>query len=498
MNYRPKILLIFALLLGLIFYGAVGYTKVNTPLSKEHSKSATNTEKTSSSNIHFDEIVIKGFPGAQSGNSAISDEKQKELTLKISNDAQEDFMSWCKRQGLIIAILGVVAFFAVIGFIWFSIDRTIEKSVEKLVKEEIARSNRLIDNAVSRLVDKQAEIVVVTDKTIEATTNANDEIDKAKKILGKLQDTGNELENKQSEFQIKINEEIKNKEKEIVELGSKTESIKDEQKAFNDELKSKTENEIPQLEQKINALERVISILDKDGKAKDQVVTELITYLESKSLETRNEVAEFLPRFEPESSKINTAFLDILNNKNPDRKFRPILLSGLGKLRNDGNTLAYLIKLVENMNDSDMLAIIGALGEIGETGDISEIGKISKTKITDTELESIIDKLLSILNDDLDSKAFSKESEITASDIRGAISLALSYYGKKAARAVNDLINLLADKKPETCINACIALGRIGVQDAIPALQKLIDDEDTWEEVKKAASESIEKIQQSA
>jgi len=59
MNYRPKILLIFALLLGLMFYGAIGYTQAKTALSTEQSKSATYAEKTSSSNIHIDDIVIK-------------------------------------------------------------------------------------------------------------------------------------------------------------------------------------------------------------------------------------------------------------------------------------------------------------------------------------------------------------------------------------------------------------------------------------------------------
>lgn len=490
----------FPLLLGVMFCGVMGFAQAKNAIPTEQSKSVASAGKTSSSNIHIDEIVIK-TPSTQSGNLPISKDEYEILVSKLSNDAQEDFISWCKRQGLIISIFGLVLIIAVLRLIWDSVNKAIEDSVKESVKEllktEIDRSTKFIDNTISSF-DKKRE------QAIEITEQVKVKINLAQETIEELQNTGNELKDKQNEFQEKVSEEIKNKEKEIIELNSKTEEIKNEQKAFNDDLRSKTESEIPQLEQKINALERIINIIDKEGSAKKQVVNDLIKYLYDTNLETRYEVAEFLPRFDPESIPINEAFLDILKTKNPDKIFRPILLSGLGKLAryntllavfddDSSNHLSYLLNLVENMNDPDILAIIGALGEIGETADIGEIGKIGKSKITDTELESIIDKLLSILNDDLDNK-FSEESEITASDIRGAIALAFSYYRKKAAKAVDVLKSLLDDKKPETCINTCIALGRIGVQDAIPALQKLINNEDTWDEVKKAALEAIEEI----
>lgn len=493
-----------------MFYEAMGYAQAKNVTSAEESKSATYAGKTISCNIYIGEIVITSSPDAQSGNSPISDDDYKMRALKLSYDAQENFTDWLKRQSLIIGISGFVAILAIFGFFKVIIEREIEKRVEKLVVDkEIPRFNKEVDKEISRLnklLDN--EMILLENKkneTIDATHKANKSIKKTKKALENLQSAENELENKQDEFQRKISEEIHNKEEEIATLDSKTKSIEDKQKtiedeqqAFNKELQSKTENEMPQLEQKINALERVINILDNDGKAKERVVAELIKYLESNNSETKNEVAEFLPGFEPKSIDIYNTFLDILNNKSPDRTFRPILLSGLGKLRGDGDTLTYLLKLVENMNDPDILAIIGALGEIGEKGEVDQIRKISENKITDQNSESIIDKLLFILNDDLDNKELSKKSEITASDIRGDIALALSYYGKKAAKAVNDVIKILADEKTDTCIKACIALGKIGEQAAIPALQKLMDDEDTWEEVKKAASEAIEKIQQSA
>ena len=191
-----------------------------------------------------------------------------------------------------------------------------------------------------------------------------------------------------------------------------------------------------------------------------------------------------LPQFELESSKITDAFVEILRNR-PDPTFGSLLLSGLGKLKGDGKTLSYLLDLVGDISNPNILAIIGALGELGED------------KIKDTELEYIVDKLLSILNNDLDNQEFLDDS-ITASKIKSALALALSCYGDKAAKAVKDLITLLTDQDQGTRKNAAIALGTIGMKakGAIPALHKLKDDEYT--EVRGAASEAIEKIQQTA
>jgi HEAT repeat protein len=147
----------------------------------------------------------------------------------------------------------------------------------------------------------------------------------------------------------------------------------------------------------------------------------------------------------------------------------------------------YLIRELGDLGNPNILAIIGALGKISENG---------KTNLKDQELESIIEKLLSLLNDDLESKSFSDDS-VTASGIRGAIALALSNFGDRAESAVNDLVKLLSDNDQETRKNAAISLGVIGnkAKNAIRALRKLASDE--YAEVREAASEALEKIQES-
>lgn len=462
MNYRPKILLIFALLLGLMFYGAIGYTQAKTALSTEQSKSATYAEKTSSSNIHIDDIVIKNSTAAQSGNSVISEENQKILTLKLSNDAKKEFLSWIDNQVWISKTFGFTVFIAVIGFIWAFLSRTVETAVEK---------------QVSRLENKR-------DETIKATIAANHEIERTKKALEELQDIENDINKKLKDFQNKISEEIKNKEEELVVLRTKADSINDNLDSITQDLGSKATDEIFRLEQKINALELIINKIDKDGVAKEIVVNELIAGLNGDDTKIKYSAAELLPQFKLGSSKVTDAFVEILKKK-PDITLGSLLLSGLGKLSGDGKTLAYLLELVADINSNpNILAIIGALGELGEA------------EIKNTEAESIVDQLLLILQNDLDNKEFALD--ITASRVKGAISLALSYYGGKAEKAVKELIKLLADQDQETRKNAAIALGKIGVKakDAIPELQKLKDDEYT--EVRGAALDAIEEIQQNA
>lgn len=484
MNYRLIILFKFYLLLGVVLFGATNSVQASDSALEEKKEVVNRVEKTSSNNIHVDEIVIKSSPPSQPGNHGISDSDYQMLVSKLSFEVEKEISSWITWK----LFLGVIPIFIIlVGAFWAFISRTIENTVKEKVNEKIEpHVDRLKENS-KNLDDQRKEL-------IGETVKASAEIKNTREVLEKLKNTGEELENKQKQFQIKIEEEVENKEKEIAELNKKTQEIKDEQKSFNEELKSKTDNEIPLLELKADALKRVINLIDKDGNAKDQVVSKFIELLESDDSDVRDKVAEILPWFKPESSEINKAFLDILKNKNPDKTFRPILLSGLGKLRDDGNTLVYLLILLDNMADRDILAVIGALGEIGETGEIGEIGEINITKITEAEEESIIKKLISVLNDDLDNKEFSKEADINSSDVKGAIALALSYYRKKAASSVNDLIRLLDDQKPETRINAVIALGRIGDKRAIPALEKLKNNEDTWDELKEEASKAIEEI----
>lgn len=475
MYHRLAVLLNIYLLLWVVLFGVATPVQASDSAPEERKESITRVEKTSSNNIHVDEIVIKNSGTTGADSLSISEEEHKRLVSKLSNDAQDDFISWCKRQGLIIAIFGVVAIFAVLKLIWDSANKAITDSVEKLVKIEIERSNKLIDSAVSRLVDKQAEAIAATNKTIEATTNANNEIKK-------LEDAWNKIAALKDETQIIIDDQKY--------INIENQRIRDEQNTFNEELKSKTDSEIPVLVQKVDVLKRVLNVVDAAGEAKNQVSKKFIADLNSDHQETREKAAEILPWLNPESNEVSNAFIDILNDKNPDMAFRPILLSGLGKLKDHGKTLNYLLPLLNNLNDPDILAVIGALGELGEAGEIGENGN---SKINQTESESIIDKLLSVLNSDLDSLDFPEEED-KPSSIRGAIALALSYYRKKASRTVADLIKLLDDKKPETRINAAIALSRIGDKTAIPALEKLIDSEETWNELKEEASKAIDEI----
>ena len=451
MNYRPKLLIIFFLLLGVIFYMTIGYAQAKIATSTEQSITATNTEKTSSSNIHFDEIVIKSFPSPQSGNSAISEDNQKILALKLSNDAQENFISWIKRQWWITESFGIAVLIAFIVSIVATIKLLVQLAVEKHVS-----------------------------KTIEATIKATLEIEKTQKALDELQNTEKELNKKLKDFRSEIDEETKKYD--LIKINLDSTTIKFEERIT---------DEIYVLEQKINLLKLIINKIDKDGAAKDQVIDELIVGLDSDVEKIKFSAAELLPQFELESSKISDAFVKILKNS-PDTTFESLLLSGLSELRGDSKTLVYLLEAVDDLSNPNILAIIGALGKIGENG---------KTKITDIELESIIDKLLLILNSDLDNKEDNKEfsdDTITASNVRGAIALALSCYGDKAGKAVKDLITLLMDQESETRKNAVIALGRIGIKakGAISALRKLKDDE--YMEVREATSDAIEEILKTA
>ncbi len=468
MNYQSKILFIFPLLLGLIFFGAMGFAHAQNATATAQSNSAAHAGKTSSSNIHIDDIAIKISPDAQSGSSPISDEDHKRLVSKLSDDAEKEVSSWVTRQML----FGLIAIFvALVVVILKVIVWAIEKSVEKLVEKEMTRSNKLIDSAVSRLIDKQADTMVATNKTIEATTNANDEIERTKKALDELQDIEKELNNKLKDFRCEIDKEVKN-----------TALIKIDLDLAKLESEERTTGETYELENKIKALKLIINEIDKDDAAKNQVVSKLIREsLKSGDKETKYNAVELLSQFELESDEITNAFVEALKDTE-DKTLGSLLISELGKLKCDDQTLEYLLELLDNLNNSYTLFIIGSLGELGEIG---------KDKITDTALESIINKLLLILNNNLDNKEFA--SDITASQVRSAIAVALSWYGKKAANAENDVINMLEDKEPETRKNAAIALEKIGSKNAITALNKLINDESII--VSDAAKKAIEELE---
>ena len=438
-----------------MFYGAMGYAEETNTKSTRQSKSATNTKKISSNNIHFDEIVIKSFPGAQSGNSPISDEEHNRLVSKISNNVENEVSDWIHNQ----TIFGITILLAGIAGLWAFISRSVEVGIAKHVDK----------------LDKKR------DEASDATTKVKHEIELAQETLKEFRKKENEINKKIDDFQ----NEIINKEKEIIGLAETAESIKDNLSSITQDFELKTTDEIFRLEKKIKALKLIVNKVDKDRQAESQIIDELILKLNSANEEDKYTATELLSKFDFESEKIVDAFVEILKN-NQNKTFELLLLIGLSELRGESNKiLAYLIEAVDNLSNPNILAIIGALGNLGD---------LCKTK----ELEAIVDKLLSILNDDLDHNEFA--IEITASRIRGAIALALSCSGFEmvAEKAVPLLIKLLIDEDQGVRINAAIALGVIGkkAKEAIPALRKLENDD--YAEVRGAASESIKKIQQTA
>lgn len=450
MNYQPKISLIFSLLLVLMFYGEISFSQTKNVIPTEQSKPVANAGKISSSNIHIDDIAIKVSSDTQSGNSPISDEDHKRLVSKLSDDAKEEVISWIKRQWWLTDIFGI----AVIITMILSIFATIKISVHMVVDKHVT-------------------------KLIEATKDANQEIKLAQETLKDFRKKRDELNEKLEDFHNKVDEEIEKYKKIKDQLDS---NLKTSEERTTDEI-----NELrDELKNKIKYLQLIINEIDKDNVVKNNVVDKLITDLQSEDKETKYSAAELLSQFEIESNNIVDAFIKALKNTQ-DKKFSSILISELGKLKCDNESLNYLLELLNNLNDTNILLIIGTLGELGEIG---------KNKITDIALESVINKLLLILNVDIDNTEFA--SDITASQVRIAIALAFSFYGDKAAKAVKPLISLLLDKDQEVRKNSANALGAIGqkAKDAIPALRKLENDE--YAEVRVAASEAIEKIQQTA
>ncbi|MBL1263554.1 HEAT repeat domain-containing protein [Methylomicrobium sp. RS1] len=457
MTYRLIILLNFYLLSGGMILGATNCAQASDSALEEKKESVAHVEKASSSNIHIDEIVIKGLPTVQSESPTNALDSQKILALKISNDAQEDFMSWIKRQGLFITIFGIAVFIVLlttaITAIWTHMSRRIETTIDKEV-----------DKKVDSLEKKREE-------AIETTIAAKLEIERAKKALEELQDTEAELKKKLKDFRHEIDDEIK-----------KSASIRIDIDLMTQSFESKITDEVSEIDNKISFLKLIINEIDANGSVRDNIVEKLILDLKSDDSEKQYTAAELLPLFDREASKIADAFVDILKIK-PDTTLGSLLLSGLGELGGDGKILDYLIELVADTSHPNILAIIGALGAFGNTeGENLKLG-------------FVVDRLLAVLQNGIDNDALGLD---VASEVRGAIALALSCYGEKSQPAVKDLINLLIDPVPETRKNAAIALGAIGrkANDAIPALHKLKDDESTA--VRGAALEAIEKIQLSA
>lgn len=440
MKSQFKILFI---ILGMIFVVGGVYAKIN--ISSQEKKQTIDSTKVTSANIHVDDIVIKDLTNAQVHNSPISDDEHKRLVSKLSDDAEKEISSWMNRQ----VFFGITAIFlAVLGGIWAFFSTTIEKR---------------IDNHIKSFDDKK-------EKAIEATAEVKYEIKLAQETLKELRKKEIEINKEIEDFQ----NEIETKEKELFKLDTK---LNDNIESLSYDLSSQIKDETSRLEKKINVFEILIDKIDKIESIKNEIIDELLIDLESKNIEKRERAAELLTQFKIESNKITDNFVKILKAK-PDIAFGSLLLNGLGELDGDKESLKnYLIELSNDLSNPNILAIIGALGSFNDSKGIES---------------DVINRLISILQSDLDNQDFS--SDITASKIKGAIALALSRYTDKSSNAVEDLVKLLKDEEYETRKNAAIALGDIGskAKSAIPSLKRLEDDE--YIEVKKAALEAIEKI----
>lgn len=438
------------MLLGIILFGAINHAQASDSTLKEKKESVSRVEKTSSNNFHVDEIVIKNIPVAQPGNMAISEVDHKNLVSTISHEATEKVINWL--------IYGTIALFVVIATaIWSFISRIIENKIQKYVDPHIASLDK-----------EKIESIKSTTRVIE---QAKIEIERAEVSLKDLQKKETDIKAKLSGFM----EEIDIIEKTINDINQKVGDIKEE-----------SSSEISILEKKIKALSLVVDYIDSNKDAANSAVDNLVQDLANSNDNKRYDAAELLPYFKLGTCKITDAFIDILNDS-PDTTLESLLLSGLSELNGNSKVMDYLLRELGNLDNPNILPIIGALGKISEK---------NKTKLKSEELDLIIQNLLSVLNDDLSNKIYS-DDRVSASAVKGAVALALSNFGEKAESSVNDLVKLLADEDQETRKNAAIALGVIGkkAKSSISSLRRLKEDEHS--EVREAASEAIENIQES-
>ena len=95
-------------------------------------------------------------------------------------------------------------------------------------------------------------------------------------------------------------------------------------------------------------------------------------------------------------------------------------------------------------------------------------------------MENTIDELIEMLND---------KDDFVVEDAKGQLEL-------KGEEAVDPLIDALSSRKKNIRLNAATLLGAIDDEKAIPALEKLLDDESGY--VKSGAQSAIATIQRKA
>ncbi|MBA4155844.1 MAG: hypothetical protein C0512_16040, partial [Flavobacterium sp.] len=306
------------MLLGMVLFGVATSVQASDSAPEERKESITRVEKTSSNNIHVDEIVIKNSNPA-TGDSLISDEEHKRLVSKLSIDAEKEVSNWATGQ----IMFGVIALFlGSIGGIWAFFSSTVERKIEKQVDK----------------LDKKRE------EAIDATIKVKHEIDLAQETLKEFRKKENEINGKIEEFQNIILE----KEREISGLNLNLDSIKDE-------LESKVTTETFRLEQKNKVLRLVLKEVDGYEKYENQTIDKLIDDLNCSDEKTKYNAAELLPQFEIDSSKITDAFVATLKSSS-DGTLDSLLLSGLSELRGDKNTLNYLFEASANLKNPNILA----------------------------------------------------------------------------------------------------------------------------------------------
>lgn len=331
MHHRLAVLLNIYLLLWVVLFGVATSVQASDSAPEERKESITRVEKTSSNNIHVDEIVFKNIPSAQSGNTTITDDDRNKLVATISHEAKEKTLDWL--------FYGVIALFMVIGTaIWAFISRIIENKIQKLVDPHIVS------------LDKQ-KIDLVT-SAAKIATEGNVEIEKTKVALEDLQKKESQIKQQLNDF----DNEIGLTEKNVSDLKLNLISI-------NEEFESKSTDEIFRLEQKIRALYQIIDNLDANKSASESAVDKLIIDLGGSNKELKYNAAELLPYFKLGTDKIADAFITILSD-NPDFTLESLLLSGLSELKGNSNVMNYLVRELGDLGNPNILAIIGALGKI--------------------------------------------------------------------------------------------------------------------------------------
>lgn len=433
---------IAALLLGLMLSSNLICAQPNNIPSLVEREVTTTSPKINIANTHKDDKA-----NSPKDEPLISEEEHRRLSYKILSEAQDEFMKWLTRQMSFIAVI------AILGAVFFA-----SKSVPTMISSAVSTQ---ITKEISKLESAREETIKATIAATFHSTQANEELRKVSLVKDKIKE-------------------------QLADFDKQLQSIHDEISIAQANLKATSEDFDARIDEALEDIKKInymhdllLKSLDNDGKARDLVFETLIKNLEHPDLEQRKRAAEILPQFPEQANRVVDVFIKVLENE----KHSPLgalILSGLGELGGDGKVLPHLLKLANDLNSPNILAVIGALGSLAENG---------------PETQAAVDKLLFIL-DNLDSSALA--SDVTPQQIKSAVALALSSHGVSAIDAIPQLSTMLADLDWNVRHAAAIALGTMGeaARNCIPILERLKNDRIT--DVSNASADAITKIQGSA